>query len=118
MTEDEQTLRCSFCTKNQHDVKKLITGEAVTICDECVELCAYINEKRKGESVERRIREKGEGLEKAPDGAGGDAGKAVLYCSFCGKTNHEVENLIAGPTVFICNECIDLCTTLVKERQE
>lgn len=39
--------------------------------------------------------------------------KAVLYCSFCGKTNHEVLKLIAGPTVFICNECVDLCSDIL-----
>ena len=39
----------------------------------------------------------------------------VLYCSFCGKSQHEVKKLIAGPSVFICDECIDLCTDIIKE---
>ncbi|SMC19223.1 ATP-dependent Clp protease ATP-binding subunit ClpX [Andreprevotia lacus DSM 23236] len=39
----------------------------------------------------------------------------LLYCSFCGKSQHEVKKLIAGPDVFICNECIDLCTDVLKE---
>jgi ATP-dependent Clp protease ATP-binding subunit ClpX len=39
--------------------------------------------------------------------------KGPLYCSFCGKLNSEVEILIAGPTVFICNECVDLCTGII-----
>ena len=38
-----------------------------------------------------------------------------LYCSFCGKSQHEVKKLIAGPSVFICDECIDLCTDIIKE---
>ena len=39
-----------------------------------------------------------------------------LYCSFCGKTQHEVEKLVAGPFVFICDECIDLCTDIIDEQ--
>ncbi|SNX28600.1 ATP-dependent Clp protease ATP-binding subunit ClpX [Polynucleobacter meluiroseus] len=39
----------------------------------------------------------------------------VLYCSFCGKSQHEVKKLIAGPSVFICDECIDLCTDIIEE---
>ena len=39
----------------------------------------------------------------------------LLYCSFCGKSQHEVRKLIAGPSVFICDECIDLCNDIIKE---
>lgn len=42
-------------------------------------------------------------------------GKTTLYCSFCGKSQHEVKKLIAGPTVFICNECVELCMDIIKE---
>ena len=42
---------------------------------------------------------------------GGDS-KSTLYCSFCGKSQHEVRKLIAGPTVFICDECVELCMDL------
>jgi ATP-dependent Clp protease ATP-binding subunit ClpX len=41
--------------------------------------------------------------------------KGTLYCSFCGKSQHEVQKLIAGPTVFICNECVELCADIVEE---
>ncbi len=41
--------------------------------------------------------------------------KNTLYCSFCGKSQHEVRKLIAGPTVFICNECVELCMDIIKE---
>lgn len=41
--------------------------------------------------------------------------KSTLYCSFCGKSQHEVRKLIAGPTVFICDECVDLCTDIIQE---
>ena len=42
-------------------------------------------------------------------------GKTPLYCSFCGKSQHEVRKLIAGPTVFICDECVELCMDIIKE---
>jgi len=41
--------------------------------------------------------------------------KNILYCSFCGKSQHEVRKLIAGPTVFICDECVELCMDIIKE---
>jgi ATP-dependent Clp protease ATP-binding subunit ClpX len=43
------------------------------------------------------------------------SGDKVLYCSFCGKSQHEVKKLIAGPSVFVCDECIDLCNDILKE---
>ncbi|MCL4105498.1 UNVERIFIED_CONTAM: hypothetical protein GTU68_055629 [Idotea baltica] len=46
--------------------------------------------------------------------ASGD-GKNTLYCSFCGKSQHEVRKLIAGPTVFICDECVELCMDIIRE---
>ena len=49
--------------------------------------------------------------------AGKDAEKP-LYCSFCGKSQHEVKKLIAGPSVFICDECIELCTDIVQDEVE
>jgi ATP-dependent Clp protease ATP-binding subunit ClpX len=44
--------------------------------------------------------------------------KNPLYCSFCGKSQHEVRKLIAGPSVFICDECVDLCTDIIKEENK
>ena len=44
----------------------------------------------------------------------GDSGK-LLYCSFCGKSQHEVRKLIAGPSVFICDECVELCNDIIRE---
>ena len=44
----------------------------------------------------------------------GDNGK-LLYCSFCGKSQNEVRKLIAGPSVFICDECVDLCNDIIRE---
>ena len=46
---------------------------------------------------------------------GGTDSKGTLYCSFCGKRQHEVRKLIAGPTVFICDECVELCNDIIRE---
>ncbi len=44
--------------------------------------------------------------------------KSTLYCSFCGKSQHEVRKLIAGPTVFICDECVELCMDIIREEHK
>jgi ATP-dependent Clp protease ATP-binding subunit ClpX len=44
-----------------------------------------------------------------------NSGEKLLYCSFCGKSQHEVRKLIAGPSVFICDECIELCNDIIRE---
>src|SRR6201746_1529054 len=48
----------------------------------------------------------------------GSDGKNTLYCSFCGKSQHEVRKLIAGPTVFICDECVELCMDILREENQ
>ena len=45
----------------------------------------------------------------------GSPSEKVLYCSFCGKSQHEVKKLIAGPSVFICDECIELCNDIIRD---
>jgi ATP-dependent Clp protease ATP-binding subunit ClpX len=45
----------------------------------------------------------------------GGSSEKVLYCSFCGKSQHEVKKLIAGPSVFICDECIELCNDIIRD---
>ncbi len=50
-------------------------------------------------------------------GRTGDSNK-ILYCSFCGKSQHEVRKLIAGPSVFICDECVELCNDIIREELE
>src|SRR5476649_1109348 len=56
-------------------------------------------------------------MEKKMAKAEGDA-KNTLYCSFCGKSQHEVRKLIAGPTVFICDECVELCMDIIREESK
>lgn len=53
-------------------------------------------------------------MSKAP----GSESKNTLYCSFCGKSQHEVRKLIAGPNVFICNECVELCMDIIREEDK
>jgi len=50
--------------------------------------------------------------------ASGGENKNTLYCSFCGKSQHEVRKLIAGPTVFICDECVELCMEIIREENK
>ena len=47
--------------------------------------------------------------------SGSGSSEKILYCSFCGKSQHEVKKLIAGPSVFVCDECIDLCNDIIRE---
>jgi ATP-dependent Clp protease ATP-binding subunit ClpX len=49
---------------------------------------------------------------------GGSDSKNTLYCCFCGKSQHEVRKLIAGPTVFICDECVELCMDIIREENK
>ena len=49
------------------------------------------------------------------DKQNGDGDNKLLYCSFCGKSQHEVRKLIAGPSVFICDECVELCNDIIRE---
>ncbi|MEQ8745225.1 ATP-dependent Clp protease ATP-binding subunit ClpX [Pyruvatibacter sp.] len=51
-------------------------------------------------------------------GGGSSDPKNTLYCSFCGKSQHEVRKLIAGPTVFICDECVELCMDIIREENK
>jgi len=56
-------------------------------------------------------------MSKVSGGSGGES-KNTLYCSFCGKSQHEVRKLIAGPTVFICDECVELCMDIIREENK
>ncbi len=52
------------------------------------------------------------------DNSTSESSKNTLYCSFCGKSQHEVRKLIAGPTVFICDECVELCMDIIREENK
>ena len=48
----------------------------------------------------------------------GAGAKTTLHCSFCGKSQHEVRKLIAGPAVFVCDECVELCMDIIREEHK
>jgi len=64
--------------------------------------------------TERPVNSNGESMSKST----GSDSKNTLYCSFCGKSQHEVRKLIAGPTVFICDECVELCMDIIREENK
>ena len=57
-------------------------------------------------------------MSKSGGSTNGSESKNTLYCSFCGKSQHEVRKLIAGPTVFICDECVELCMDIIREEHK
>src|SRR6201992_2364216 len=61
---------------------------------------------------------RGKSLGEPMSKASGGESKNTLYCSFCGKSQHEVRKLIAGPTVFICDECVELCMEIIREENK
>ena len=94
-----EILRCSFCNKSQAEVRKLIAGPAVFICDECVAVCRLMLEPEGGK----------EPATEEPSGS------EIPRCSFCNKSRADVWKIIAGPDVFICNECVDTCCEILDE---
>lgn len=88
-----QTYACSFCSKHQDQVQRLIGGPGyVYVCDECVATFSQ----EPGESQEER----------------------ALRCSFCGKKQGQVQYLTVGPNgVNICSECIALCQEIIAEEK-
>jgi len=91
-------LRCSFCGKQREQVEYVIAGPGVYICDECIALCNHIIE-----------------VEAKRDKSPSDLANRELRCSFCAKSYEQVANLIAGPGVFICTECVDLCNEIISK---
>lgn len=88
-------MACSFCGLPDAEVAKLIAGPGIFICDQCVALVRRVGDSGVGEETERtRI-----------DPVAGSA----LKCSFCGKSAGKVGNMVAGPGLCVCGECVLLC---------
>ncbi len=104
---------CSVCGKGVHEVHRLAAAPNVFICNDCVEFCSgVLPEENQQESQPKRS---------TPSSNQKPAEKFVdklLYCSFCGKSQHEVVKLIAGPSVFICNDCVELCNGIIFEENQ
>ena len=86
------------------------------VCDKCVTLrYGFLARMLLRNGIRPRLRGVTEsGMSKV----GGSDSKNTLYCSFCGKSQHEVRKLIAGPTVFICDECVELCMDIIREENK
>jgi ATP-dependent Clp protease ATP-binding subunit ClpX len=78
--------------------------------------CSILHERRQL-LTGRRYGKDQDNMSKVGNSSGGDS-KNTLYCSFCGKSQHEVRKLIAGPTVFICDECVELCMDIIREENK
>jgi ClpX C4-type zinc finger len=110
--EKERTvnLACSYCDKTHREVRKLIAGPTVYICDECVKLCNDIL----AEEAQRTHLATDE-TASPPKRHEGARESGPKLCSFCGKSRAEVSKLIAGPAACICNECIGVCNDIIAE---
>jgi ClpX C4-type zinc finger len=107
---DPGLLACTFCGKHQKQVKKLIAGPSVYICDGCVDLAKSVL--GDGQPVTTEIAELTAGPEDEPR----------VQCSFCGKCRYQVAGLMVSSVqterkapATICSECLDLCTEIVTE---
>ena len=114
---NQTTVRCSFCKKTTDEVRKMIAGPDVYICDECIDLCNDII----GTPVGRGARDEPV-LPITEEPAVSERRKRVTeqigellaardprprpLCSFCGKGRNEVRQLVEGPAVNICQECV------------
>ena len=104
--ERSAALKCSFCGKRQKQVRKLIAGPGVYVCDECVERADRVI--ATGEPTDTPL---------SAMTSVGDHNKygAPVKCSFCGKRRHQVTGLAAAAKVAICTECLALCREIITE---
>jgi hypothetical protein len=107
---DQELLACTFCDKHQKQVKKLVAGPGVYICEGCVDLARSVIGSE--EIVSNGMTEL----------AAGRADEPRVQCSFCGKRRDQVEGLTVSSArterktpAAICTECLDLCTEIIAE---
>src|SRR5262249_20672385 len=104
---------------NAHALRNALEDKAVaTTHSDCLELIAkafgYDNWNILAAKIEAaRLRAQEDPA--SPAVARDSAAAKTLYCSFCGKSQHDVAKLIAGPAVFICDECVELCTDIIRD---
>jgi hypothetical protein len=105
-----------------HTLRDALKAKAVeTSHSECLELIAkafgYENWNVLSAKVGAAQSRETDGRSLSPAGTTGPEPNNTLYCSFCGKSQHDVRKLIAGPTVFICDECVDLCDEIIENEE-
>jgi hypothetical protein len=101
-----------------HTLRDALKAKAVeTSHSECLELIAkafgYDNWNILSAKVETARSGTPDGRALSPAGTSGPEPSSTLYCSFCGKSQHDVRKLVAGPKVFICDECVELCNEII-----
>lgn len=101
MNVEDTLYICSFCGKNQNEVKKIITGNNACICNECISTCCEILDE---EGIEYKNYES-----ELPE---------ELECSFCKKQKKDVLWLISGPNCYICDECPEKIKNSTSKTQE
>lgn len=114
---------CSFCGKRRSEVRKLVSGPRVFICNECAVRCREMIGPRAPRIVDdaATLERTTEDLPAQPPSGDDDDVTAErrppdsTHCSFCGRQKSEVATLIAGPTVHICNECVELCEDIIAD---
>jgi len=112
---------CSFCGKRKNEVRKLVSGPRVFICNECIVRCRDIlgpPPPRRADDHESSARTTMDEMtsELPPEDEDITAEKKPpddRHCSFCGKAKTDVDQLVNGPTVYICNECVELCEDIL-----
>ena len=117
---DVDDFHCSFCGKRRREVRKLISGPRVFICDECVvrsrEIIGPPSPMAAAREPERTTGDlPAQALPDEEDVTAEKKPPDDMHCSFCGKLKTDVARLIAGPTVYICDECVALCEDIVAE---
>jgi ATP-dependent protease Clp ATPase subunit len=99
-----ELLACSFCGKSQKQVKKLIAGPGVYICDLCIR-SAHAVIAEPGQTARTPIAT----IHQVSDEGGAE------QCSFCGKDRHQVAAMASASDARICNECLELCDKILSE---
>ena len=100
-----------------HSLRQALTAKTVSIThSESLELIAKAFGFDNWNILAARIEAERPAADLAPADPASASGPKTLYCSFCGKSQHDVAALIAGPTVFICDECVRLCDNIVEDQ--
>lgn len=91
-------LRCSFCGKGYYQVRELIAGPGLYVCDQCIGLCAEVLSK----------------AERSNTTINPPTSIAPPHCNFCGESRSEMKRVVAGPGVYICDVCVERCQQLLE----
>lgn len=118
-------LHCSFCGKRRGEVRKLISGPRVFICNECVVLCREIIGPRPPPQADAPDRSGRTTIDLPAQAVPDDEDVTAetrppdeQHCSFCNKPRTEVARLVTGPTLYICDQCVELAEDIIADELE